>query len=63
MDNERRENQMRAMLATKQLEIDTLKRKLRETEDKLADEYNTRQRSNPTGKKTKGTSKSDISNK
>jgi hypothetical protein len=57
------ENKLRAMVATRQLEIDTLKRKLRETEDKLAHEYNTRQRSNPTGKKAKGTSKSDISNK
>ena len=57
------ENKLRAMVATKQLEVDTLKRKLRETEDKLAHEYNTRQRSNPTGKKTKGTSKSNISNK
>ena len=57
------ENKLRAMLATKQLQVDTLQRKLRETEDKLAHEYNTRQRSNPTGKKTKGTSKSDISNK
>ena len=61
--DDKQANQMRAMLATRQLEIDTLKRRLRETEDKLADEYNTRQRSNPTGKKTKGTSKSDISNK
>ena len=61
--DDKQANQMRAILATKQLEIDTLKRRLRETEDKLADEYNTRQRSNPTGKKTKGTSKSDISNK
>ena len=61
MDN--MENKLRAMVATKQLEVDTLKRKLRETEDKLVHEYNTRQRSNPTGKKTKGTSKSDISNK
>ena len=61
--DDKQANQMRAILATKQLEVDTLKRKLRETEDKLADEYNTRQRSNPTGKKTKGTSKSDISNK
>ena len=61
--DDKQANQMRAMLATRQLEIDTLKRRLRETEDKLADEYNTRQRSNPIGKKTKGTSKSDISNK
>jgi len=61
--DDKQANQMRAMLATRQLEIDTLKRRLRETEDKLAHEYNTRQRSNPTGKKTKGTSKSDISNK
>ena len=58
-----RENHYIAMVATKQLEVDTLKRKLRETEDKLAHEYNTRQRSNPAGKKAKGTSKSDISNK
>ena len=61
--DEKQANQMRAILATKQLEVDTLKRRLRETEDKLANEYNTRQRSNPIGKKTKGTSKSDISNK
>jgi hypothetical protein len=61
--DDKQANHMRAILATKQLEVDTLKRRLRETEDKLADEYNTRQRSNPTGKKTKGTSKSDISNK
>ena len=61
--DDKQANQMRAMLATKQLEVDTLKRRLRETEDKLANEYNTRQRSNPIGKKTKGTSKSDISNK
>ena len=57
------ERALRMEIATKQLEVDTLKRRLRETEDKLANEYNTRQRSNPTGKKTKGTSKSDISNK
>ena len=61
--DDKQANQMRAILATKQLEVDTLKRRLRETEDKLANEYNTRQRSNPIGKKTKGTSKSDISNK
>jgi hypothetical protein len=61
--DDKQANQMRAILATKQLEIDTLKRRLRETEDKLADEYNTRQRSNPIGKKTKGTSTSNISNK
>ena len=61
--DDKQANQMRAILATKQLEIDTLKRRLRETEDKLADEYNTRQRSNPIGKKTKGTSTSNISDK
>ena len=34
--DDKQANQMRAMLATKQLEVDTLKRRLRETEDKLA---------------------------
>ena len=61
--DDKQANHMRAILATKQLEIDTLKRRLRETEDKLADEYNTRQRSNPPREKAKGTSKSNISNK
>ena len=61
--DDKQANHMRAILATKQLEVDTLKRKLRETEDKLADEYNTRQRSNPPREKAKGTSKSNVSNK
>ena len=52
------ENMMRAMLATKQLEIDKLKRKIKEMEND-----NTRQRSNPPREKAKGTSKSSISDK
>ena len=61
--DDKQANNMRAILATKQLEVDTLKRSLRETEDKLADEYNTRQRSNPIGKKTKGPSTRNLSDK
>ena len=43
------ENSLRAIVATKQLEIDKLKRKIKEMED----EYNSRQRSNPPRKKGK----------
>ena len=53
------ERSLRAMVATKQLEVDTLKRKIRSMEDA----NNNRQRSNPPGEKAKGTSKSSISNK
>ena len=54
---------MRAMLATRQLEIDTLKRRLRETEDKLAYEYNTRLRADKTRKKTVSVTESSDSDK
>ena len=53
------ERSLRAMVATKQLEIDTLKRKIRSIEDVNS----TRQRSNPPREKAKGTSKSSISDK
>ena len=53
------ERSLRAMVATKQLEVDTLKRKIRSMEDANS----ARQRSNPPREKAKGTSKSNISNK
>ena len=53
------ERSLRAMVATKQLEVDTLKRKIRSMED--ANSH--RQRSNPPGEKAEGTSKSSISDK
>ena len=60
MDNLERE--LRMLVATKQLEIDKLKRIIREKDDKI-NANNTRQRSNPPREKTEGTSKSDIVNK
>ena len=61
--DDKQANQMRAMLATRQLEIDTLKRRLRETEDKLAYEYNTRLRADKTRKKTVRVTESSDSDK
>jgi uncharacterized coiled-coil DUF342 family protein len=61
--DDKQANQMRAMLATRQLEIDTLKRRLRETEDKLAHEYNTRLRADKTRKKTVRVTESSDSDK
>ena len=61
MDN--MENKLRAIVATKQLEVDTLKRRLRETEDKLAHEYNTRLRADKTRKKTVRVTESSDSDK
>ena len=52
------ENMMRAMLAGKQLEIDKLKRKIKEMEDDSRD----RQRSIKTREKTKRSSESSDSN-
>ena len=70
------EKSLRAMVATKQLEIDKLKRKIKELEyinDSLiriseekegyANDDNTRQRSSKTRKASKRTSKSSDSNK
>jgi hypothetical protein len=57
------ENKLRAIVATKQLEVDTLKRRLRETEDKLAHEYNTRLRADKTRKKTVRVTESSDSDK
>ena len=52
------EGQWKALLAGKQLEIDKLKRTIKEMEND-----NTRQRSNPPREKAKRTSKSSISDK
>ena len=52
------EGQWKALLAGKQLEIDKLKRKIKEMEDG----YNTRQRDTETRKKTKRSTKSSDSN-
>ena len=60
MDN--LERALRMEVATKQLEIDKLKRIIREKDDKINANI-TRQRSNPPREKAKGTSKSDIVNK
>ena len=51
------ENMWRAMVATKQLEIDKLKRKIKELEND-----NTRQRTDTPRKKAKRTTKSSDSN-
>ena len=60
MDN--LERALRMEVATKQLEIDKLKRIIREKDDKI-NANNNRQRSNPPGEKAEGTSKSSISDK
>jgi hypothetical protein len=60
MDN--LERALRMEVATKQLEIDKLKRIIREKED-IINANTTRQRNNPPREKAKGTSKSSISNK
>ena len=66
------DGQWKALLAGKQLEIDKLKRKIKEKEDQVEQERinqggwnndNTRQRSNSPRKKAKRTSKSSISDK
>jgi|TARA_Y100000296_G_scaffold5904_1_gene7276 hypothetical protein len=56
-----KENMLRAMVATKQLEIDKLKRIVKEKDDTINANSN-RQRSNPTRKKAKGITKSSDSN-
>ena len=53
------ERRLRALVATKQLEVDTLKNTIR----KMQNANSSRQRSNPPREKAKGTSKSSISNK
>ena len=60
MDN--LERALRMEVATKQLEIDKLKRIIREKED-IINANTARQRSNPPREKAKRTSKSNISNK
>ena len=60
MDN--LERALRMEVATKQVEIDKLKRIIREKDDKINAD-NTRQRSNPPREKAKGTSKSSVSDK
>ena len=60
MDN--LERALRMEVATKQLEIDKLKRIIREKDDKINANSN-RQRSNPLGEKAEGTSKSSVSDK
>ena len=60
MDN--MERALRMEVATKQLEIDKLKRIIREKDDTINANSN-RQRSIPPREKAKGTSKSSISNK
>ena len=59
------ENMLRAMVATKQLEIDKLKRKIRELEDKIqeSENDNTRQRTNTPREKAKRVTKSNVINK
>ena len=73
-----KENMLRAMVATKQLEIDKLKRKIKEMEDKYnniknaieneikergLDDNQNRQRDTSDRKKNKRTKPSDVSNK
>ena len=53
------ENMWRAMVATKQLEIDKLKRKIKEMED----DYKNRQRDTSDRKKNKRSKPSDVSDK
>ena len=53
------ENALRAMIATKQLEIDKLKRKIKEMED----DYQNRLRDLENRKKNKRSKPSDISDK
>ena len=53
------ENMLRAMIATKQLEIDKLKRKIKEMED----DYQNRLRDLENRKKNKRSKQSDISDK
>ena len=53
------ENMLRAMIATKQLEIDKLKRKIKEMED----DYQNRLRDLENRKKNKRSKPSDISDK
>ena len=53
------ENMLRAMLATKQLEIDKLKRKIKEMED----DYKNRLGDIENRKKNKRTKQSNVSNK
>ena len=60
MDN--LERALRMEVATKQMEIDKLKRIIRQKDDTI-NANSTRQRSNPPREKAKGTSKSSISNK
>ena len=57
--DDKQANQMRAILVTKQLEIDKLKNKIRRMED----DNNTRQRSNTPGEKTVRSTKSNDSDK
>jgi len=59
------ENMLRAMVATKQLEIDKLKRKIKELETKIEEleNDNTRQRTDTPREKAKRTTKSSDSNK
>ena len=54
-----KENMLRAMVATKQLEIDKLKRKIKEMED----DYKNRLGNIENRKKNKRTKPSDVSNK
>ena len=53
------ENALRAMIATKQLEIDKLKRKIKEMED----DYQNRLRDLENRKKNKRSKSSDVSDK
>ena len=60
------ENMWRAMVATKQLEIDKLKRKIKELETKIKemeDDYKNRLGDIENRKKNKRTKPSDVSNK
>ena len=57
--DDKQANQMRAILVTKQLEIDKLKNKIRRMED----DDNTRQRSNTPGEKAIRSTKSSDSDK
>ena len=60
--NDNNENRLRAMIATKQLEVDKLKRIIREKDD-IINDNNTRQRSNTPRKKAVRSTESSVSDK
>ena len=60
--NDNNENRLRAMVATKQLEVDKLKRIIREKDD-IINDNNTRQRSNTPRKEAVRSTESSVSDK